>query len=70
MEAAEIRKQVDALRVKSQGHKRAIRRHRQALQESSRKLAGLRDYCEAHGIALIIENPSEGRPHGSAGIKK
>ena len=36
----------------------------------SRELAGLRDYCEAHGIALIIENPSEGRPHGSAGIKK
>jgi len=66
MEATEARIRATELSGSMREHKRAIRQHRQALQSDGEQLASLRAICEEFGIALIIETPSVGRPHGSA----
>lgn len=66
MDAPAMQDRVLDLEANIRWRKRLIRENRKALQSHGRELAELRKKCEEFGIELIIENPSEGRSHGSA----
>ena len=65
MDATAMQDRASDLEANIRYRKRLIRENRKALQTHGRELAELRRKCEEFGIELIIENPSEGRPHGS-----
>ena len=70
MQAAEAQAEASDLSESMHGHKRAIRRHRKALQADGEKLARLQEVCLRIGIALVTETPSvEGESHGSVGTQ-
>ena len=66
MNIPEIERQASELTLEVRSHKQAIRNHREALQEAAKKLAKLREWCNANGIDLIEEKSSAGDIHGSA----
>lgn len=53
-----------ALTNAAEEHKRAIRTHRKQLGECMQKLAELQQWCESHGIKLVLVKKGEGETHG------
>ncbi len=66
MDATAMQDRASDLEENIRYRKRIIRENRKVLKTCGRELAELREKCQEFGIELIIENPSEGRPHGSA----